>query len=161
LRKEKPGERTREKVVADLAIKTPSAHSYPNVLHSSICLQELLGWQVAMHHRPMVGGGQPIRFQGKVGVYYQESPEMEAYGRWQKGQFFEVEQKFARYWRALVNSADLAETAAIARAALLIREEPKNLKAAIELAKAAVQGNGNRFRTFKAAYTLLGMPVAR
>ena len=32
LEKKKPGERTREKVVADVATKTPSIHSYPNVL---------------------------------------------------------------------------------------------------------------------------------
>jgi hypothetical protein len=33
LEKEKPGERAREKVVADVAKKTPCIHSYPNVLH--------------------------------------------------------------------------------------------------------------------------------
>ena len=33
LEKEKPGERTREKVVADVAKKTPVVHSYPNIMH--------------------------------------------------------------------------------------------------------------------------------
>src|ERR1700688_4879376 len=34
LEREKPGERTREKIVVDLARKTPCAHSYPNLLHA-------------------------------------------------------------------------------------------------------------------------------
>src|SRR2546430_15364615 len=54
LEKHNPGQRTREKIVADVAMKTPSAHSYPNVLHASICLNELHGWMVEMDRRPVV-----------------------------------------------------------------------------------------------------------
>ena len=96
LEKEKPGDRTREKVVADVANKTPSIHSYPNVLHTSICLRELAGYAVEMDGRPIVGGGQPVRVGGKVGVYYEESPEMKAFNRWQAREFFGVERDFAR-----------------------------------------------------------------
>lgn len=73
LEKEKPGERTREKVVADVAKKTPVVHSYPNIMHSSICLAELDGWPVEMDRRPVVGGGHPVRHDGQVGVYHPES----------------------------------------------------------------------------------------
>jgi len=45
---ENPGARTREKVVGDLAAKTPVMHSAPNVVHTSICLGELNG-----HHTEM------------------------------------------------------------------------------------------------------------
>ena len=107
LEKEKPGERTREKVVADVANKTPSVHSYPNVLHASICMRELAGYAVEMDGRPIVGGGQPVRVAGKVGVYYEESPEMKAFNRWQAHKFFEVEREFARDWRAQLTQADL------------------------------------------------------
>jgi len=158
LEKEKPGERTREKIVADLANKTPSAHSYPNLMHASICLAELRGRKVEMDRRPVVGGGRPVRHQGKVGVFYEESPEMKAYSRWQTGRFLEVERKFARHWRAQVMAADLAQIAAIARSVLSISAEPKNLADAMSIAKGAVLGNGNRYRTFKAAFALMGMP---
>lgn len=79
LEKENPGERRREKIVADLALKTPAAHSYPNVMHASICLTELCGHPIEMDRRPALGGGRPVRHEGKVGVYYEESPEMKAY----------------------------------------------------------------------------------
>jgi hypothetical protein len=69
LRRKSRGERTREKVVADVALKTPAVHSYPNVLHASICLTELLGRPIEMDRRPVVGGGLPVRHEGKVGVF--------------------------------------------------------------------------------------------
>src|SRR5205807_6474121 len=83
-----------------------------------------------------------------------------AYSRWQAGRFLEVERGFARHWRAQLMSADLAQTAALARAVLSIREEPKNLPEAMIIAKVAVLGGRNRYRTLKAACALLGMPPA-
>jgi hypothetical protein len=65
LEKEKPGERTREKVVADVANKTPVAHSYPNLMHSSLCLSELGGRPIEMNRFPIFGGGQPVRMTAR------------------------------------------------------------------------------------------------
>lgn len=161
LEKETSGQRTREKIVADVARKTPSAHSYPNMLHSTICLTELHGRHFPMDGRPVLGGGRPVRLQGEVGVYYEESPEMKAYSRWQAGKFLEVERGFARHWRAQLAAADLTQSAALAREALAIRSEPRSLPEAMEIARAAVLGERNRFRTIKAAYALLGLPVER
>jgi hypothetical protein len=161
LEKETSGQRSREKIVADVARKTPSAHSYPNVLHSTICLTELHGRHFPMAGRPVVGGGRPVRLQGEVGVYYEESPEMKAYSRWQEGKFLEVERDFARHWRAQLATADLTQSAALAREALAIRSEPRNLAEAMEIARPAVLGDRNRYRTIKAAYALLGLPAER
>jgi len=161
LEKDSSGLRTSEKIVADVARKTPSAHSYPNVLHTAICLTELHGRRFPMDGRPVFGGGRPVRLQGQVGVYYEESPEMQAYSRWQAGKFLEVERGFARHWRAELAAADLSQSAALARQALAIRSEPKNLSEALEIARAAVLGDRNRFRTIKAAYALLGLPAER
>ena len=158
LEKEKPGERTREKIVADLAKKTPAAHSYPNVMHASICLTELDGMPISLDRRPVLGGGRPVRVRGEVGVYYEESPEMKAFNRWQDGKFMEVERKFARFWRAQVTAVDLTQTAALAKHALSIRSEPRSLQDAFKIAQAVVFGDRDRYRTFRAAYALLGMP---
>ena len=50
LAKAPSGQRTVERIVVDLANKTPSAHSYPNVMHTTICLAELVqGWTVPMN----------------------------------------------------------------------------------------------------------------
>ena len=161
LEKERPGERTREKIVADLARKTPAAHSYPNLLHASICLTELHGRPIEMDRRPVLPGGRPVRHERKLGMYYEESAEMKAYSRWQDGRFLEVERDYARYWRAQLMSADLAQIAALARAVLSIRSDPKNLEEALDIAKAAVLGEQNRYRVFKAAYAFLGIPTAQ
>lgn len=158
LEKEKPGERTREKIVADVANKTPSIHSYPNVLHTSICFQELLGYVVEMGGRPIVAGGKAVRVEGKVGVYYEESPEMMAFNRWQAHRFFEVERDFARGWRAQLMQADLSFASDLAHWALQIKSEAKNLDEAYQIAKGTVLGDRNRYHIFKAAYLLLGMP---
>jgi hypothetical protein len=161
LEKEKPGERTREKVVADVANKTPVVHSYPNVMHSSLCLSELAGRPVEMDRRPVFGGGQAVRVDGKVGVYHPTSPEMAAFDRWQSGKFFEVEREFARGWRAQLAATDLREAAALARRALAIQSAPRNLQEAYDIAKKSVYGERDRYRIFKAAYTLLGLPPQR
>src|SRR5215813_8162294 len=91
LEKDDPGRRTREKIVADLANKTPSVHSYPNVIHSSICLAELLGYPIEQRRVPVIAGGQPVRSDGKIGVYYEPSPESQAFTRWQNHQFLDLE----------------------------------------------------------------------
>ena len=43
LSKEPPGARTVERIVADVARKTPIMHATPNVSHSTLCVGELLG----------------------------------------------------------------------------------------------------------------------
>lgn len=55
-------------------------------------------------------------------------------------------------------AADFTQAAALAHRALLIRSKPKNLNDAYQIARAAVLGAQDRYRTFKAAYVLLGMP---
>ena len=50
--------------------------------------------------------------------------------------------------------------AALAREVLLIRSEPKNLVDAMTLARTAVLGERNRYRTFKAAYALLALQAS-
>jgi hypothetical protein len=160
LEKERAGERTREKIVADVAQKTPSAHSYPNMMHTSICLAKLHGRPTKMDGRPVLGGGRPVSLQGQLGVYYEESPEVKAYSRWQEGKFLEVERGFAKHWRAQLAAADLSQSAALAREALSIRSDPKSLADAMTIAREAVLGDRNRYRTFRAAYALLGLPAA-
>jgi hypothetical protein len=43
LSKEPPGQRSAERIVGDVAKKTPIMHSTPNVLHTTICMSELAG----------------------------------------------------------------------------------------------------------------------
>jgi hypothetical protein len=68
LEKETSGPRPREKIVADVDRKMPSAHSYPNMLHSTICLTEPQGRSFPMDGWPVLGGGRPVQ----LGVFYED-----------------------------------------------------------------------------------------
>lgn len=64
------GQRSCEKVVGDVARKTPVLHSVPNVLHSSLCLNELSGHAIEMRGVPALAGGKPTRHKGGVVIIY-------------------------------------------------------------------------------------------
>ena len=141
LSKEPPGERSAERVVGDVAKKTPIMHSTPNVLHTTICMSELAGNAVEMRRVPVRSGGKPVRRpDGTVGVIYDEAPEAKAFDRWQRGQFREIERDFAFGWRKQLLEADDELTAKLARQILAITQEPKNLADALAIAKQVLQG---------------------
>ena len=157
LSKEPPGQRTAERIVADVARKTPIMHATPNLLHSTLCLGELLGHPIEMRGVPSIPGGRPVRQNGRVTVVYEQSNEAKAFDRWQRGMFYELEREFASSWRAQLKSANHADMAKLAKAALKISASPSSLEDAFEIAKEVVQGKGQRFRTLKTAYSLLGL----
>jgi hypothetical protein len=146
LSKELPGQRTVEKIVADVARKTPILHSAPNVTHSTLCMEELLGHPIEMRGVPAIAGGRPVRHtDGKVGVVYDQSPEAKAFDRWQRQQFYELEREFASRWREQLKAAKHADMAKLAKSALKISVSPKTLEDALAIANEVVEGNGQRF----------------
>jgi hypothetical protein len=158
LSKQPPGQRTVEKIVADVARKTPILHSAPNVSHATLCLAELLGDSVELRGVPAIAGGRPVRHSdGKIGVFYGQSPEAKAFVRWQDQQFYELEREFASHWRKQLHVAKHGEAAKLTKAALQIGASPKTLEDAYAIANEVVQGKGQRFRTLKVAYSLLGL----
>jgi hypothetical protein len=158
LEKQTPGARTVEKIVRDIARKTPVMHSTPNMLHVGICFAELNGQRVDLRRAPVLAGGVPVPSGDGVGVVYEESPESKAFNRWQRGLFHEVERDFASEWRGQLKAARHADMAKIVKAALRIHETPRNLEDALAIARKAVDGNGQRYVTLKTAYQLLGLP---
>jgi hypothetical protein len=162
LSKEPPGQRTAERIVADVAKKTPIMHSTPNVLHTTICMSELAGNPVEMRRVPVRSGGKPVRrADGTVGVIYDEAPEAKAFNRWQHGKFREIERDYASVWRAQLLESDDASTSKLTRQILAITNEPRNLAEAMEIARLVLQGDGQRFLTLKTAYALLGLDRAQ
>jgi hypothetical protein len=67
LEKETPPERSPEKAVQDLARKTPSMHSTPNVLHSSLCLSELSGHPIQLRRVPARPGALQCGSRASMG----------------------------------------------------------------------------------------------
>lgn len=157
LEKDDPRTRTREKVVSDIARKTPVAHSYPNVSHLSLCLNELLGDRIPMRGAPAIQGAVPVRHHGQVALVFRQSPESKAFARWQRQQFHDVERSFAAVWRSSLNSLDNAALADLTGTAFRIDESPKNLKHAFEIAKAVIERNDQNFLNLKLGYQSLGL----
>ena len=158
LEKATPGSRTPEKVVQDIARKTPVMHSTPNMLHAAICLAELGGYPIDMRRVPVRAGGIPVNYGEKVGLIFDEAPELKAFDRWQRGRFQDIERDFASAWRAQLKAARHADMAKLAKAVLRISESPRNLEDALSIAKKVVAGDGQRYVTLKTAYALLGLP---
>jgi hypothetical protein len=158
LSKTPPGARSVEKIVSDLANKSPAMHSYPNAEHSSICLSELAGHPIEMRGVPARGGGRLVMHKGKLGLIYDDSEEMKAFNRWQAGEFSELEREYAHKWRAAMKGLDHRELAKIARHALNINEQPKTLAEAYAIAEQAVNEDGQRFKQLRVAYSFLGLP---
>lgn len=140
LSKVPPGTRTVEKIVSDLANKSPSIHSYPNVEYTRLCLGELFGHPVDMRGVPARGGGRIVRKDDKLALIYDESDEAKAFNRWQKGEFFELEREFASVWRERMESADHRVLADLVRNVLTISERPKTHADAYRMARQIIEG---------------------
>lgn len=99
--------RAPEQVVGELAYKTPDMGSRPNAHHGSLIASELLGGTaVEMRGVPVIAGGQPVTLEGQTGIVFHESPEEEAFNRWQRGEFLEIERQIAKEWRRALSNMD-------------------------------------------------------
>ena len=103
--------RTPEEVVGSLAYKTPDAGSKCNTYHTTLLAGELSGGgKIEMiHGRPIISGGQVRELDGKMGVIFQQSPEEEAFQRWQRKEFLELERSRAKTWRRDLSNINLEE----------------------------------------------------
>lgn len=157
LEKDDPKTRTREKVVADVAKKTPVIHSYPNVSHLTLCVNELLGFPVEMRGFPTIHGGTPVMHKGKVALVKEQSPESKAFDRWQDERFKDVEREFAKDWRAALKDFDNGALATLTKQALQIEDSPKNHEHALAIAKDVLGRDGQHFLNLKLGYHFLGL----
>jgi len=157
LEKDDPKTRTREKVVADVAKKTPVMHSYPNISHVALCLNELLGSHIEMDGRPVIEGGIPVLHKGKIAVANEQTPESKAFDRWQDENFHDVERKFAVVWRKALKGLDNGALATLTKKMLLIEDSPRNHEDALRIARAVLARSGQHFLNLKLGYYFLGL----
>ncbi len=99
LEKEVRSGRTPEDVVGTIAHKTPDM-SCVNTHHRNLIAGELMQkGKIKMDGRPVLSGSRTVELEGKMGVIFQEAPEVEASKRWEKKQFLEIERTIAKGWR--------------------------------------------------------------
>lgn len=120
--------RTPESVVGNLAHKTPEMHCRPNAHHLTLLAAELSGNEELdlKNGRPLVSGGQALHLEGRTGLVFSPSPEEEALGRWQRGEFLDLERTRAKAWRAELSSTNLEESYRLFQN-FVASEKPKTL----------------------------------
>lgn len=108
--------RTPEQEVGIIADKVPEMSGWPCAYHLDLATHVLFGADVPMDGRIPTAGGRPVKVDGKVGFAHTQPREAEAFARWQKREFLELEREFARDWRAALNNVDLVTIAEAMRA---------------------------------------------
>jgi hypothetical protein len=158
LNKEMRGGRTPEQAVGSIAYKTPVIGSELNVPHQTLCLHDLLGESVRMKRLPVVGRGRSVKTSDRMGIIFEHPPEMEAFERWQRHEFLDVERLYARAWRQGLAAFDL--TAILANFGL-----PEHARLRLDLSQAKqwaetfVRGERHRFSLLKEAMGILGVAL--
>jgi len=110
LEKKIKGGKSPEDVVGDIALKAPDRGAHPNAHHWRLVEAELYGLDtVAMDGRGILTGGEPVMLNGQKGIIFSQSPEEEAFHRWQRRDFLGAERNVAKKWRAALAVSDYEE----------------------------------------------------
>ena len=100
--------RTPEDEVRIIADKTPQMSGAPCVFHHTICVYDLLGQHTPLDGRIPLANMRSVINKGKRGAIADISPEAQAFMRWHRGQFLDIERMHARNWRSRVERTDLS-----------------------------------------------------
>ena len=148
-----------EEEVAYIANKFPEMHGSPNAHHTNLCISNLMGHSVPMTTGQIpLSGGRLVKSGGKSGVVYEQSPESEAFSRWHKQQFLEIERLYAHGWREALQTLDLKELASNFRTLGVDGRSCKTLEEAKALAVSIVSGRDKPFDRMKLAILFLHIP---
>lgn len=99
---------TPEQLVGSLANRTPDQQSNPNAHHLNILKAELARQfdLKKVHGRVALAGGRFVQLGDKTGVVYQQTAEAEAFMRWSRREFLDVERGIAKQWRRALTAID-------------------------------------------------------
>lgn len=150
--------RTPEQVVGSLAYKTPDLQSHVITHHSAILWVELNGQKVPMDGRIPRAGGQLVELDGKQGIIYQMSKEEEAFDRWQRGEFLDLERQIAKVWRRNVSNVDHSNTYALFKEFYGGFRRPRSLADAKHIADTLIDLIEEE-KAMRFGLTLLGVPL--
>jgi hypothetical protein len=150
--------RTPEQEVRIIASKAPEASGSPTIHHTRVALANLMGANVTMDGRPLLESGVPVMVEGKKGVRYDVAPETEAFNRWQKGEFVDIERDFAKKWRQDLANIDLHAVSAGMKAMGIDSTVCKSLADAKRMATQFVERTDIVPNQIKLAFIILGLP---
>ncbi len=160
LEKEKQSGRSSEDVVGDIARKTPDMSSYPNVHHTSLLSGELQGLEKVdmIYGRVIIAGGQAVSLGDKTGIFHKQAPETEAFQRWQRGQFLDLERLIAKKWRAALSNVNHEENYQLFQRLYNGRQKPKTLAEIKSLVDQTVH-NEDGENALQFGLSVIGVPI--
>jgi hypothetical protein len=153
--------RNAEDEVARIATKTPEMSGSPNVFHSTLCNGELRGFKVPMTYRPVLGGGKQAEFGEKKGYVFSLSPEAEAWGRWKRGDFREIERLYAKAWREMLASPVNTLGDDFLQRPLEQAMECKTLGEVLSLARMVIDGPNSPYDRMKFVFEMVPVKTDR
>jgi len=103
--------RTPEQEVGIIADKVPEMSGAPCAYHMDLGAASLFGANIPLDGRIPTAGARPVKLDGKSGFLHEETPEAQAFRRWQNREFLIVERQFAHVWRRTLNNIDLERIA--------------------------------------------------
>lgn len=152
-----PGRRPPEEEVSIITDKTPEMHGMVNAFHGEMCIANLLGYSIPLTGQIMLPWGRPIRHGNKSGVVFEESPEIQAFRRWQEHKFTEVERGFAQVWRQMLTLVDFDKLARALRGLGLRPSRCKTLEDAKKIGDAMIITRINSNDRIRLTFWLLGI----
>jgi len=150
--------RTQEEEVAMVADKFPEMHGSPNAYHVELSIADLAGHSVAMTGQIPLAGGRHVKVDGKRGIVFEQSPEAEAFIRWQRGEFLEIERLHAKAWREALSNLDLGKALEHYRAMGIAGKSCKSLDHAKALAEEIVTVQYVPLQVMRLLHLFLSIP---
>lgn len=158
LSKKARGDRTAEAEVRIIADKFPETSGSPCADHFRMAALNIVGvFQLPMDGRIPRSGGRSVSGGNRVGVVFDEAPEVAAFRRWKSQEFYEVERQFAAGWRAALNATDLTQIGAALRASGLNARSCKTLAEAKRLTDGLIQAADKAFDRLHFAVEFFGI----
>lgn len=150
--------RSPEQEVGIFADKFPERHCAPIPHHQEMAIGDLLG-----NHVPLTGQipRDPSRFvesDRHQGVVFEQSPEEEAFLRWQSREFHDLEREFASTWRANLETLDLKRIPDEFRKLGTSGRNCKSLREAKSIADNLVRGTDKTLEMLRFAFFVLDIP---
>ena len=143
-----------EVIVRDIANKFPEWGGSPCAFHVDLAISNLLGHHIGLDFQIPRTGGRPV----KSGTVFDLTPEEQAFNRWRKGEFQEVERLAAILWRKALGELDLVAVGKEMRALGFTQKTCKTLQDAKAMADALVSGTQNPYARLALASQFLHIP---
>jgi hypothetical protein len=149
--------RTPEQYVGTIADKFPEMSGSPCAFHVDLCIEDLLGNNIPLSWRIPLANGRTIQTENKKGVVFRLAPETDAFMRWQKREFLDIERLFAKTWRRLLMSPSRDDADHVLSTVGISVENCKTLQEARTIAEKAISSGELVFEKMKFAVRLFNI----